>query len=135
MNSSKLHDLRFVSGIKEIPVKIGGKELKVVLANGLTGIEKLAEGIMNKTIEAHFVEIMACPGGCVNGGGQPFKSGDKDVKARTRSLYEIDEVDNVKASHKNPMIEELYEKFLEKPGSDKAKQLLHTCYTKRDVLL
>ncbi|RPH34468.1 MAG: 4Fe-4S dicluster domain-containing protein [Bacteroidales bacterium] len=135
LNSSKWHDLRFVSGIKEIPVKIGGKELKIVLANGLTGIEKLVEGILNKTINAHFVEIMTCPGGCVNGGGQPFKSGDKDVKARTRSLYEIDEVDTIKAAHKNPLINELYEKFLEKPGSDKAKQQLHTCYTKRDVLL
>ena len=135
LNSLKLHDLRSVSGIKEIPVKIGGKDIKVVLANGITGIDKLVEGILNKTIDAHFVEIMACPGGCVNGGGQPFKSGDKDVKARARSLYEIDEVDTIKASHKNPLINELYEKFLEKPGSDKAKQQLHTCYTKRDVLL
>lgn len=135
LNTLKLHDLRSVSGIKEISVKIGGKDLKIVLANGITGIEKLVKGILNKTIDAHFVEVMACPGGCVNGGGQPFKSGDKDIKARIRSLYEIDEVDTIKASHKNPLINELYEKFLEKPGSDKAKQQLHTCYTKRDVLL
>ncbi len=135
LNSLKLQDLRSVSGIKEIPIKIGGKVFKVVLANGLTGIEKLMEGIQNKSIDAHFVEIMACPGGCVNGGGQPFKSGEKDIRARIRSLYEVDEVDNIKASHKNPLINELYENFLEKPGSDKAKQQLHTCYTKRDVLL
>ena len=135
LNSLKLHDLRSVTGIKEIPVKIGGKEFKVILANGLTGIDKLMEGILKKTINAHYIEVMACPGGCVNGGGQPFKSGEKDVKARIRSLYEIDEVDTLKASHKNPLITELYEKFLEKPGSDKAKQQLHTCYTKRDVLL
>ena len=135
LNSLKLQDLRSVSGIKEVSIKIGGKEFKVILANGLTGIEKLMEGIINKTIDAHFVEVMACPGGCVNGGGQPFKSGEKDIKTRIRSLYEIDEVDTLKASHKNPLITELYEKFLEKPGSDKAKQQLHTCYTKRDVLL
>jgi iron-only hydrogenase group A len=135
LNSLKLQDLRYVNGIKEIPVKVGGKEFKVILANGLTGIEKLMEGILNKTINAQFVEIMACPGGCVNGGGQPFKSTEKDVRARTRSLYEIDEVDTIKAAHKNPLVTELYENFLEKPGSDKAKQQLHTSYTKRDVLL
>lgn len=135
LNILKLHDLRFVNGIKEISIKIGGKELKIILANGLAGIEKLMDGILNKTINAHFVEIMACPGGCVNGGGQPFKSGDKEVKARSRTLYEIDEVDTIKASHKNPLINELYDNFLEKPGSNKAKQQLHTCYTKRDVLL
>lgn len=135
LNSLKLQDLRSVSGIKEISVKVGGKEFKVVLVNGLTGIEKLVEGILNKTIDAHFIEVMACPGGCVNGGGQPFKSGEKDIKARIRSLYEIDETDSLKAPHKNQFISELYEKFLEKPGSDKAKQQLHTCYAKRDVLL
>lgn len=135
LNSLRLQDLRSVSGIKEIPVKIGGKEFKVVLANGLTGIDNLIKGILNKTIDAHYIEVMACPGGCVNGGGQPFKAGEKDIKARIRSLYEIDEVDNLKVSHKNSLVNELYENFLEKPGSDKAKQQLHTCYTKRDVLL
>lgn len=135
LNTLKLQDLRSVNGIKEIPVKIGGKEFKVVLVNGLNGIEKLMDGILNKTIDAQFVEIMACPGGCVNGGGQPFKSSDKDIRARIRTLYDIDDVDTIKASHKNPQVNELYEKFLEKPGSDKAKQQLHTCYTKRDVLL
>jgi len=134
-NTLKLQDIRSVSGIKEIPIKIGSKEFKVILVNGLTGIEKLMEGIINKTINAHFIEIMACPGGCVNGGGQPFKAGDKDLKSRIRAIYEIDEVDTIKASHKNPLVNDLYEKFLEKPGSDKAKQQLHTCYTKRDVLL
>jgi iron only hydrogenase large subunit-like protein len=135
LSSLKLQDLRSVNGIKEISVKIGGKDFRVVLVNGMTGIEKLMDGILNKTINAHFIEIMACPGGCVNGGGQPFKSAEKDVKARIRALYEIDEVDSIKSSHKNPLINELYEKFLGKPGSDKAKQQLHTCYTKRDVLL
>jgi len=133
--SLKLPELRMVSGIKEIALKIGGKEFKIVIANGLTGIEKLMDGILNKTIDAHFIEIMACPGGCVNGGGQPFKSGDKDVRARIRSLYDIDDIDSLKVSHKNPLIIDLYEKYLGKPGSDKAKQHLHTCYTKREVLL
>jgi len=133
--SMKLQDFRMVSGIKEIAIKIGGKEFKVVIVNGLTGIEKLMTGILNKTINAHFIEVMACPGGCVNGGGQPFKSGDKEIKARARALYDIDDVDSIKVSHKNPSITDIYEKYLEKPGSDKAKQKLHTCYTKRDVLL
>lgn len=131
----KLQDLRSVNGIKEITVKVGGKDVKVVLVNGLTGVEKLIAGIENKTINADFIEVMACSGGCVNGGGQPFRSGDKDIKARTRALYEIDEVETLKTAHKNPFINEIYEKYLENPGSEKAKQQLHTKYTKRDVLL
>jgi NADH-quinone oxidoreductase subunit G/NADP-reducing hydrogenase subunit HndD len=133
--SLKSQEIRSSSGIKEITIKIGNKDFKVILVNGFGGIEKLMQGIINKTIDAHFIEIMACPGGCVNGGGQPFKSSEKEIKARIRTLYDIDEMDALKVSHKNPYVAELYEKYLEKPGSDKAKQKLHTCYTKRDVLL
>ncbi|NOU20159.1 MAG: 4Fe-4S binding protein [Bacteroidales bacterium] len=135
MSSMKYQELRMVNGVKEVAVKIGGKEIKIVIANGFAGIRNLMDGILNKTINAHFIEIMACPGGCVNGGGQPFKSDDKDVKARMRTLYDIDEIDSLKVSHKNPLAMDLYEKYLEKPGSDKAKRHLHTCYSKRDVLL
>jgi iron-only hydrogenase group A len=133
--SLKSQEIRSSSGIKEIAIKIGSKDFKVILVNGFGGIEKLMQGIINKTIDAHFIEIMACPGGCVNGGGQPFKSSEKEIKARIRTLYDIDDMDALKVSHKNPYVAELYEKYLEKPGSDKAKQQLHTCYTKRDVLL
>ncbi|NVO12253.1 MAG: (2Fe-2S)-binding protein [Bacteroidales bacterium] len=135
MSSMKYQELRMVNGVKEVAVKIGGKEINIVIANGLTGIRNLMEGILNKTINAHFIEIMACPGGCVNGGGQPFKSDDKDVKARMRTLYDIDDIDSLKVSHKNPLVIDLYEKYLDKEGSDKAKRQLHTCYSKRDVLL
>ncbi len=135
LQSSKLQDLRMVNGIKEVSIKIGGREFKVLIVNGLNGIEKLMDGILNKTINAHFIEVMACPGGCVNGGGQPFKSGEKDVKARIRTLYDIDDIDSLKTAHKNQLVSELYEKYLEKPGSEKAMKNLHTCYTKRDVLL
>jgi iron-only hydrogenase group A len=135
LSSVKSQEFRTVSGIKEISIKIEGKDFKVILVNGFSGIEKLMVGVINKTIDAHFIEIMACPGGCVNGGGQPFKSADKEIKARIRTLYDIDEMDSLKVSHKNPLVIDLYEKFLEKPGSEKAKQQLHTCYTKRDVLL
>lgn len=133
--SAKLQDLRSNNGIKEILLKVGGKDFKVLLVSGLNGIDKVIEGVVNKTIDAHYIEIMACAGGCVNGGGQPFKAGEKDVKARARALYEIDETDSLKQSHKNALVNELYENFLEKPGSEKAKQQLHTSYTKRDVLL
>ncbi|MHC1705311.1 MAG: [FeFe] hydrogenase, group A [Tenuifilaceae bacterium] len=135
LSASKLQDLRSVSGIKEITTKIGGKDFKVILVNGLTGIEKLIDGLENMTINADFIEVMACPGGCINGGGQPFRSSDKDVKARIRALYEIDEMDPLKVAHKNPHINDLYEKYLDSPGSDKAKQYLHTTYRKCDVLL
>lgn len=135
LSSSKLIELRSINGIKEIALKVGGKEMKVILVNGLTGIQNLISGLQNKSVSADFIEVMACPSGCVNGGGQPFRSGDKEIKSRIRALYDIDETESLKAAHKNSHISELYENYLENPGSDKAKQQLHTTYSKRDVLL
>ena len=135
MVSPKIGDLRSVSDVKEVEVKMGKEKLKVVLSSGLTEIRGLLDGILEGQSQAHFIEIMACPGGCINGGGQPFGAAEKDIKARAKSIYDIDDVETIKFAHKNPMIKDLYEKFLEKPGSEKATKLLHVKYSKRDVLL
>jgi iron only hydrogenase large subunit-like protein len=106
----------------------------VIVANGFSEIRKLIPSILSGKTKAHYVEIMACPGGCINGGGQPLL-GNKDVKARAKAIYDIDESETLKWAHNNPMIDELYNNYLNKPGSELALKMLHVSYSKRDVLL
>lgn len=128
--SAKIPELRSVSGIKEVKLKVGKENLNLVLASGLTEIHKLMTSIQEGKNAAHFVEVMACPGGCVNGGGQPFGSTDKDVKARAKALYEIDDSESVKFAHRNSQLLDLYQNHLQAPGSDKAKKIFHVKYNK-----
>lgn len=128
--------VRGTDGIKEATVTIGGKEVRVAIAHGLGNARKLLNSIRSGEKSYEFVEIMACPGGCVTGGGQPICSAktymDIDVKTeRAKALYSEDERLTVRKSHENPDIIKLYEEFLEKPGSHKSHELLHTKYTAR----
>lgn len=134
ISASKINDIRSVNGTKEYTHKIGKETLKVIVVNGISDIHNLMSSIANGEIKADYIEVMACPGGCINGGGQPM-SETKDVKARSKAIYEIDESESLKCAHNNPMIKELYNNFLESPGSEKAQKMLHVSYTKRDVLL
>ena len=124
-------------GIKKATVKIGDNEVKVAVANGLANAQKIMEEIKSGKAEYQFVEIMACPGGCVMGGGQPIKTSKQrseyDIrKLRAECLYDIDEKSTIRKSHENPTIKKLYKEFLEEPGSNKAHELLHTTYHKRN---
>lgn len=130
-------DVRGKKGIKKATVDLDGTELKVVVAHGLSNAKKVLEEIKNGEADYQFVEIMACPGGCIMGGGQPIKSSkirsEVDVrKLRADALYTIDEKSTIRKSHENPAIKKLYEEFLEKPGSHKAHELLHTTYIARE---
>lgn len=123
--------------IKKATVKIGDNEVKVAVANGLANAQKIMEEIKSGKAEYQFVEIMACPGGCVMGGGQPIKTSKQrseyDIrKLRADCLYDIDEKSTIRKSHENPTIKKLYKEFLEEPGSHKAHELLHTTYHKRN---
>lgn len=129
--------VRGEEGIKRASVKIGDKEVKAVVAHGLGNAQKIMEEIKSGKADYQFVEIMACPGGCVMGGGQPIKSSkvraNIDVRAkRAAALYTIDEASVIRKSHENPIIQRLYKEYLEKPGSHKAHELLHTHYLKRE---
>ncbi|HPF93595.1 MAG TPA: [FeFe] hydrogenase, group A [Tenuifilaceae bacterium] len=135
MVSPKINDLRSVAGVKQVDVKVGKDTLKFIVANGLTDLKDLLEEIKSGEINAHYIEIMACKGGCVNGGGQPFGSNDKDVKQRAKAIYELDELETIKCAHKNPSLLKLYDDFLGKPNGEKSQRLLHVKYTKREVLL
>lgn len=129
--------VRGEEGIKKATVKIGDNEVKVAVANGLANAQKIMEEIKSGKAEYQFVEIMACPGGCVMGGGQPIKTSKQrseyDIrKLRAECLYDIDEKSTIRKSHENPIIKKLYKEFLEEPGSHKAHELLHTTYHKRN---
>ena len=124
--------VRGEQGIKKAEVEIGGLTLKAAVASGLNNAKKLMEEIKNGA-EYHFVEIMACPGGCIGGGGQPFPT-NKDVVAKRReAIYSIDENKKLRKSHENPEIQALYEEYLSEPASHKAHKLLHTEYIKRNI--
>lgn len=125
--------VRGSQGRKEAKVLIGDLEVGVAVVSGLKNAEILMEEIRNGRKDIHFIEVMACPGGCINGGGQPIGTDEEAVKARMMSLYDIDEKDAIKVSHKNPYIKELYDKFLGKPLGHKSHHLLHTHYQKRFV--
>ncbi len=124
-------------GIKKATVTIDGKEIKVVAASGLANAQKILEEIKSGKADYQFVEIMACPGGCIMGGGQPIKSSkireEFDVRnLRAEALYSIDEKSKIRKSHENPILKKIYEEYLEEPGSYRAHKLLHTTYRPRN---
>ena len=123
-------------GIKKATVNIDGKDIKVVAASGLANARIILDEIKSGKADYQFVEIMACPGGCVMGGGQPIKSSkiraEIDVrKLRADALYSIDEKSTIRKSHENPIVKKIYKEYLEKPGSNIAHKLLHTTYKER----
>ena len=129
------YEVRGVEGLKEASISIEDMQLNIAVANGLTNARIVLDRIRSGEKEYHAVEIMACPGGCIGGGGQPYPPKsmcvlDKELlKLRTSALYSIDSEKNLRRSHENPAIHKLYKEFLGKPGSRKAHELLHTKYT------
>ena len=129
--------VRGTEGIKEAELKIAGKKIKVAVASGLANAKVLMDKVKNGEADYHFIEIMSCPGGCVNGGGQPIKSGfvrnNYDVRAiRAQSIYDADKEMKYRKSHDNPAIKELYAEYLGEPNGHKAHKILHTSYVKRN---
>ncbi len=130
-------EARGEKGIKKATLNIAGKEVKIVVASGLANARKIMDEIQSGKADYQFVEIMACPGGCVMGGGQPIRTSKEraeiDIRAkRANALYTIDEKSTLRKSHENPVIQKIYKEYLEEPGSHKAHELLHTSYSKKD---
>ncbi len=122
--------LRGLEGVREASVRIGDLDLKIGIAHGLGNARKLLESIRNGTSHFHAIEIMACPGGCIGGGGQPYHHGDQEIiKKRQEAIYKIDRSLPKRKSHENEMVLKLYEEYLGEPYGEKAHDLLHTCYT------
>ncbi|MFH1225333.1 MAG: [FeFe] hydrogenase, group A [Candidatus Diapherotrites archaeon] len=125
-------EVRGLEGVKKATVNLGGKKLNVAVAHGLENAEKLIEEVHKNPGCFDFIEIMACPGGCIGGGGQPVPHSMEKVRARMEGIYAADRGAKIRRSHQNPAIREIYKKFLHKPGSERAHKLLHTRYVKRD---
>ena len=130
-------EVRGQQGIKRATIKIGDKEVKVVTASGLGNAQIIMEEIKSGKADYQFVEIMACPGGCIMGGGQPIKSSKiretVDVASkRSKAMYSIDEKSTIRLSHKNPVLQKIYKEFLGEPGGHLAHELLHTHYEMRE---
>ena len=131
-------EVRGVEGIKEAQYNVGGKTVRVAVASGLANAKTLLKRIKSGEASYDFIEIMACPGGCVNGGGQIIQPASvrnfTDIRAeRAKVLYGIDEKCALRRSHENPDIQALYKEFLGEPNSHKAHEILHTSYKAQNL--
>lgn len=124
----KFNNVRGLQGIKEADVVIGEITVKVAVAHTLANARIIMDKIRDGSANYHFVEIMACPGGCISGGGQPISLEEGFRQKRMNSIYDCDECAVIRKSHENPAVKELYETWLGKPNDVKSHQLLHTHY-------
>ena len=129
-------EVRGTEGIKEAVYHVGGMDVKVAAVSGLSNANEVLEKVRKGEADYHFIEIMCCPGGCVNGGGQPIQSATvrsfTDLKGlRAKALYEEDKNLPLRKSHESPLIKLVYDEYLGEPGSHKAHELLHTSYVAR----
>ena len=134
--SMELKDIRGLEGVKEATLKVAGKDVRVAVAHCMGNIEKVLDKVRDarakgKETPYHFIEVMACRGGCVGGGGQPYGATDEIRKQRAAGIYRDDEKSAFRCSHENPMVQKLYADFLGAPLGKKSHQLLHTGYSKR----
>lgn len=126
------HELRGLDNLKEASLSINGREVKVAAVSSLLKAREVMESIKNGKCAYDFIEVMACPGGCINGGGQPLIKSSRDVlMKRIESIYSEDSNKEIRKSHKNPMIEKIYEDYLGNANSEIAHKLLHTKYTQK----
>ncbi|MDF2519484.1 MAG: NADH:ubiquinone oxidoreductase [Clostridia bacterium] len=129
------HSVRGMDGLKEASVDINGMEVKIGVAHGLGNARELLKAIEKGQAHYHAIEIMACPGGCIDGGGQPYHMGDIElVKARAAGLYKIDKGKTLRKSHTNPDVIKLYKEYLGEIGGHRAHELLHTHFKVREKI-
>ncbi len=122
-------ELRGMEGVREATLDFDGTPIRIGIAHGLGNARKLLDDVRSGKSEFHAIEVMACPGGCIGGGGQPLHHGNSDIiKARAAAIYAEDRSKPLRKSHENPFIIKLYKEFLDEPNSEKAHHLLHTSY-------
>jgi NADH-quinone oxidoreductase subunit G len=131
----EFHGVRGLEGLKEANVMIKGQEIKIGVAHGLGNARKLLDAIREGKSQYHAIEIMACPGGCIDGGGQPYHFGNIEiVKKRMAALYHEDANKKIRKSHENPQVRVLYEEYLGEIGGPRAHELLHTHYAPKEKI-
>jgi iron-only hydrogenase group A len=131
----ELDALRGSDPIKIAHLDVGDLKVGVAVVSGLSNARKILDEIKDGRDDIHFIEVMTCPGGCINGGGQPMGSDPEAVSKRMQALYKIDRSEELRVSHKNDEVQRLYKEYLGEPNSHKAHELLHTHYTERDVMI
>lgn len=140
LESIDFEGVRGIEGVKEAAVMVGDLEVKVAVAHGTGNARKLMDKVLAGEKEYHFIEVMACPGGCLNGGGQPIVDAKTKMEIdprveRAKAIYEEDKDKPIRKSHENPMIKKIYEEYFKEPNSHLAHKLLHTHYTKREKIV
>lgn len=131
LENVNFNEVRGIQGVKEATVNIAGKEINIAVVNSLKNAEKVMKDINAGNSKYQFIEVMACPGGCIGGGGQPYIKGDRDIlKKRMEAIYKDDLNHERRKSHENEAILKLYEDYLGEKGGSKAKKILHVHYTK-----
>jgi NADH-quinone oxidoreductase subunit G/NADP-reducing hydrogenase subunit HndD len=134
LENLKIEAIRGLQGRKETRVNIEGLKLGFAVVSGLKNAGLLLKEIKEGRKDLHFIEIMACPGGCVNGGGQALGADEQAIRSRMQGIYNIDSRETLKVSHKNPDVMKLYRDFLGEPLGRKSHELLHTHYAEREVM-
>lgn len=127
--------IRGLEGVKEATIDVDGTEVNIAVVNGIGNVDPILDEIERGESKYHFIEVMACPGGCINGGGQPIHQKPEKVIKRVKALYDIDEKAKHRRSHENESVKKLYKEFLGEPNSHKSHELLHTDYTDRKTML
>ena len=135
LENLELKDIRGMEGIKESTININGMDVNVAVVNGIGNVDPILDEIENGTSKYQFVEVMACPGGCINGGGQPIHQKPEKIKKRVAALYEIDNKMKHRRSHENDSVKKIYDDYLGEPNSHKAHEVLHTTYVNRKEIL
>jgi NADH-quinone oxidoreductase subunit G len=134
----EFNEVRGLEGVREAKIDIEGTEVRVAVAHSISNVSRVIERVKEaqakgEELPYHFIEVMACPGGCISGGGQPYGTTNAVRRKRIKGLYSDDTKQKLRQSHHNTAIKELYENFLEKPLSEKSHTYLHTGYTPRPV--
>lgn len=124
-----------MKGWREQTFNLKGNKLKVAVATGLANARALLEAVRAGEVEYDFVEVMACPGGCVGGGGQPFRDGSEMAEKRGGMLYDLDKANNIRFSHENSAVKLTYEEYLGEPMSKQAHHMLHTKIEEWDLAM
>jgi len=138
LDKLEFEGVRGVADIKEVEYDMNGTTVRVAVTSGLNNAARLLDMVKAGEKDYTFIEVMCCPGGCVNGGGQPYQPGyirnNRDLRAeRARALYNLDASSKLRKSHENPCLQEIYATYLGEPNGHKAHMLLHTKFTKRSI--
>ncbi|MCX7876329.1 MAG: NADH-dependent [FeFe] hydrogenase, group A6 [Melioribacteraceae bacterium] len=135
LDTLDFQQVRGLEGIKSASIPINGLNVNVAVVNGIGNVSKILDEIEKGESKYHFIEVMACPGGCINGGGQPIHQKPEKVKKRVQTLYDIDSKMKNRKSHENESVKKLYKEFLGEPNGNTAHEILHTHYVDRKKLL